>query len=295
MIKQYAISITTTAAAALGLCSAASAHVTLPAGGATAGAQYDAVFHVQHACKGTPSTSGITVRIPNGFTVLSAEPRTGWTLTTVANRVSWRSDSQTASLPTSEAADFIIHGKLTDKPQTLYFKVLQTCDSVNVDWANTSGAASETAEFPAPKLEVLAHGIAPVEIRDAWVRATTPGQFSSGLFMKLTAPSGARLVGLSTPAAGIAEVHEMKMEGDVMRMRPVEGGLDLPPRQTIELKSGGYHVMLMDLKKPLSIGDSIEFDLQFVDRQGKHCTSHLNVKVQGGPPASLMDGAMHHR
>ena len=73
--------------------------------------------------------------------------------------------------------------------------------------------------------------------------ASVPGQSGTGAFMKLSAPSGTRLVGASTPAAGVAEVHEMKMEGDTMRMRAA-GTLDLPARQTVELKPGGYHLML---------------------------------------------------
>jgi copper(I)-binding protein len=69
--------------------------------------------------------------------------------------------------------------------------------------------------------------------------------------MSITAKDGARLVGASSPVAGVAEVHEMKMDGDVMKMRAVEGGLELPAGKTVELKPGGYHVMLMDLKAPL--------------------------------------------
>ena len=89
-----------------------------------------------------------------------------------------------------------------------------------------------------------------VEVREAWVRATVPGQKSSGAFMKLTAKEGTRLVGADSALAGITEVHEMKMEGDVMKMRAV-AALELPAGKTVELKPGGYHVMLMDLKAPL--------------------------------------------
>ena len=89
-----------------------------------------------------------------------------------------------------------------------------------------------------------------VDVQGAWARATVLGQKATGAFMKLTAKDGAKLVGAASPVAGVTEVHEMKMEGDVMRMRAIPG-LDLPAGKTVELKPGGYHVMLMDLKAPL--------------------------------------------
>ncbi|MEI8157805.1 MAG: copper chaperone PCu(A)C, partial [Burkholderiales bacterium] len=84
-----------------------------------------------------------------------------------------------------------------------------------------------------------------VDVKDAWARATVPGQKATGAFMKLTAKEGTKLVAISSPVAGVGEVHEMKMEGDVMKMRAVTGGLDLPAGKAVELKPGGYHVMLM--------------------------------------------------
>jgi copper(I)-binding protein len=68
-----------------------------------------------------------------------------------------------------------------------------------------------------------------VEVKDAWVRTTVQGQKATGAFMKLTAKDGAKLVGASSPAAGVGEVHEMKMEGDVMKMRAFRAGWTCPP------------------------------------------------------------------
>ena len=99
-------------------------------------------------------------------------------------------------------------------------------------------------------LLVGAAAFAQVTVQDAWVRGTVPGQTASGAFMTLQSTDGARVVGVSTPVAGTAEIHEMKMEGNVMRMRAMPS-LDLPKGQTVQLKPGGYHVMLMDLKQPL--------------------------------------------
>ena len=111
--------------------------------------------------------------------------------------------------------------------------------------------------------------------------------------MKLNAPSGARLVGASTPAAGVAEVHEMKMEGDTMRMRglPV---LELPARQTVELKPGGYHLMLMDLKQPLVNGTSVPLTLIFEDAKGQKSSLEIKVPVQTTGPGAASAGEHKH-
>lgn len=119
---------------------------------------------------------------------------------------------------------------------------------------------------------------APVRVKDPWVRSTVPGQQGTGAFMKLTASEAMQLVGVSTPVAGTAEVHEMKMEGDVMRMRAVPK-LDLPAGRTVELKPGGYHVMLMDLKQPLPPGSSVPLTLLLRDGQSVERKLELKVPV----------------
>nr|WP_237288636.1 copper chaperone PCu(A)C [Variovorax sp. PAMC 28711] len=139
---------------------------------------------------------------------------------------------------------------------------------------------------------MLAPGVAAVDIKDAWIRPTVAGQSGTGAFMTLSAPSGARLVGVSTPAAGVAEVHEMKMEGDTMKMRAVQGGLELPPRQVIELKPSGYHVMLMDLKQPMPKGATVPLTLRFKDAKGADSTREVDVPV--GAPDGAAAAAQGH-
>ena len=102
---------------------------------------------------------------------------------------------------------------------------------------------------------------ADVEIKDAWVRGTVTGQQATGAFLEITSKAGAVLVGASSPAAAVTEIHEMKMDGGVMKMRPV-ARLELPAGQTVHLAPGGYHVMLMKLKQPLKKGESIPLTLQ---------------------------------
>ena len=98
---------------------------------------------------------------------------------------------------------------------------------------------------------------APVQVDAPWARATVAGQQASGAFMRLTAHEPLQLVGVTTPAAAVAEVHEMKMEGDMMKMRAIPS-LDLPAGQTVELKPGGYHLMFMQqgVNRPISFFDT---------------------------------------
>jgi copper(I)-binding protein len=103
----------------------------------------------------------------------------------------------------------------------------------------------------------------PVIVDHAWARATPPRAAAGALYFTLSSSAGDRLTGISTPAAQTADVHEMQMNGDVMRMRPVEGGLALPAGTPVVLAPGGYHVMLMGLKAPLKAGTDIPVHLTF--------------------------------
>ena len=124
-----------------------------------------------------------------------------------------------------------------------------------------------------------------VEVKDAWVRSTVHGQKGTGAFMKITAKDGAKLVGVSSPVAGVGEVHEMKMEGDVMKMRALPS-LDLPAGKVVELKSGGYHVMLMDLKQPLTKDSKVPLTLLFKDAKGVDSKLELTVPVGTAAPGA---------
>ena len=125
-----------------------------------------------------------------------------------------------------------------------------------------------------------------VTVTDAWARATVQGQKATGAFMKITAKDNAKLVGVSSPVAGVAEIHEMKMEKDVMKMAALPNGLDLPAGKAVELKPGGYHVMLMDLKAPLAKDSTVPVTLTFQDAKG--VKSNVELKVQVGMQAPMM-------
>ena len=116
-------------------------------------------------------------------------------------------------------------------------------------------------------------------VKEAWVRGTVPQQKASGAFMQITSAQGGKLLSVSSPVADVAEVHEMAMEGTTMRMRPVVS-LELPAGRAVELKPGGYHVMLMDLKQQLTAGDMVPLSLVFEGKDGKRETLQLQVPVR---------------
>jgi periplasmic copper chaperone A len=122
-----------------------------------------------------------------------------------------------------------------------------------------------------------------VQADNAWARASVKGQQATGAFVQLTAQEPLRLVGVETPAAQSGEIHEMKMDGDVMRMRQIDG-LDLPQGQMVELKPGGYHLMFQQLNAPLQDGTQVPMTLVFQDAKGAVSRLHLQVPVQRMAP-----------
>ena len=132
-----------------------------------------------------------------------------------------------------------------------------------------------------------------VEVKDAWVRASVQGQKATGAFMQLTASQPTTLVGVASPVAGVAEVHEMKMDGDVMRMRALPQGLPLPAGKPVALTPGGYHVMLMDLKATLPKDSTIPLTLTFKDAKGVESRVELTLPVATAAPGGAAAPAGH--
>ncbi|MGE5338917.1 MAG: copper chaperone PCu(A)C [Gemmatimonadota bacterium] len=131
---------------------------------------------------------------------------------------------------------------------------------------------------------IAAPALAQVDVTGAWARATVPGQMGTGAFMTLTSKDGARVIGVATPVAGVAEIHEMKLEGGVMRMRAIDA-LDLPAGKPVELKPGGYHVMLLDLNRALKPGERIPLSLRVETRDRRLVTVPIEVEVGTRPPS----------
>jgi copper(I)-binding protein len=130
-------------------------------------------------------------------------------------------------------------------------------------------------------------------ITQAWARATPGGAKTGGGFLTIENKGSApdKLTGVSADVAGKVEVHEMAMDGGVMKMRPVEGGLTIDPGKTVKLAPGGLHLMMTGLKSPLKQGDKLPVTLQF-EKAGKVAVT-LDVQGVGAPgPSGNMGGAM---
>ena len=114
---------------------------------------------------------------------------------------------------------------------------------------------------------------------DPWVRGTVAQQKATGAFVQLTSKQGGRLVSASSPAAGWVEIHEMAMDGDVMKMRAVSG-LDLPAGKAVALKPGGFHIMLFDLKRALKAGDTVPLTLVIEGADKQRETLEIKARVR---------------
>ena len=131
-----------------------------------------------------------------------------------------------------------------------------------------------------------------VSVQSAWARATVQGQKATGAFMTLTSKTDTKLVGVSTSVAGVAEVHEMKMDNNVMQMRALPDGLPLPAGKAVALQPGGFHLMLMDLKLPLQKDTTIPLTLRFKDPKGLESSLDIKVPVSQVAPAGAK--VQHH-
>ena len=139
---------------------------------------------------------------------------------------------------------------------------------------------------------------AQVTVGDPWVRARVPQQRATGMFAQVTSAQGGKLVAASSPVADVVEIHEMAMDNNVMRMRAVPG-LDLPPGKAVELKPGGFHVMLMGLKQQIKEGETVPVTLVVEGKDGKRETVEVKAPVralaaQGGHQGGQHGGTHKH-
>ena len=126
---------------------------------------------------------------------------------------------------------------------------------------------------------------AQVAVADPWVRGTVAGQKATGAFMQLKSANDAALVGAASPVAKIVEIHQMKMDGGVMKMSAVDR-LPLPAGKPVDLKPGGYHVMLMDLTQQLKEGQNVPVTLTIEDKAGTKTTVEVTAVVKPLAPGA---------
>jgi copper(I)-binding protein/uncharacterized protein YcnI len=305
--------------------SSVSAHAVLTEQSALAGSYYKGAVRIGHGCDGS-ATTGIKLFIPAGFEGAKPQPKTGWTLQVKKANLSkpyqshgktvtedvieleWTANSKESALPDGAFDEFAFMAKLPEKAGVAWLRVLQTCEKGQMDWSQipTTGVSTKGLKMPAALLTLRSEGganaaaspgnnaavsTAAMSVSDIWIRPTVSGQKATGAFMKLTAKDNSKLIGVSSPVAGIAEVHEMKMEKDVMKMAAIPS-LDLPAGKSVELKPGGYHVMLMDLKSPVEKGAKVPLTLKFQDAKG--AKFQIDVMVEASVPGSTAPAAGQH-
>jgi copper(I)-binding protein len=126
-----------------------------------------------------------------------------------------------------------------------------------------------------------------VSTTNAWVRATVPGQSVAGAYLDITASVPTSLIAVESSVAAKGELHTMSVDGGVMRMRAV-GKIELPANQAVNLKPGGYHIMLTDIKRELKAGERVPLKLTLQDSHG--VTSILEVDAE----VRAVTGAIQH-
>ena len=302
------------------LSSSVHAHAVLVDPNAQAGSHYKGAIRIGHGCEGA-ATTGIRIFMPTGFEGAKPQPKSGWsvsskkaklaqpyvshgkTITEDVVELEWKANTKQAALPDGSFDEFAFMTKLPEKTGAVWLRVLQTCEKGQNDWAEIPAAGTSTKgmKMPAALLTIKTEGSsnvavanANVTISDSWVRPTVAGQKATGAFMKITAKENSKLLSVSSPIAGVAEVHEMKMEKDVMKMAAI-ASLDLPAGKAVELKPGSYHIMLMDLKSPVEKGAKLPLTMKFQDAKGGKFQVDLlldaNMPSASGQPSGA---APHH-
>jgi len=128
-----------------------------------------------------------------------------------------------------------------------------------------AGCALALTQFAATAAQATDYNVGPIQITAPWARATPKGASSGAAYMTITntGKTPDKVSCVSSDASAECQIHTMTMDNGVMQMRPVEGGLEIKPGETVTLKPGGLHVMLVNLKHPLEQGNTVKATLKF--------------------------------
>jgi uncharacterized protein YcnI/copper(I)-binding protein len=300
------------------------AHASLLTPETPADSGYLAVLQVPHGCKGKPTTE-VQIKLPEGFIAAKPMPKAGWdieiikgkyqksytlhgeTINEGALEIRWKN----GNLPDEYYDTFTISGAFSGIPAgtTVPFVSTQLCGAdARVAWTEipAEGQSAHDLKNPAPTVTLTAAeehehhhmdmgqaDFAPVKIGDlaltaAFIKSMTPGQPVGGGFFTIANKGTVddRLISV-TPAAGVdhVEIHEMKMDGDVMRMRKLPDGIPVPAGQTVELKPGGLHMMFFGVAKPFAAGERVKATLTF-EKAGS-----VEIEI----PVRDVKGGMNHK
>jgi copper(I)-binding protein/uncharacterized protein YcnI len=239
---------------------------------------------------------GWTVEIEHAPLSLPVKGEGGKMLTERVKAITWRG----GPLPDDQWDQFGISAKLPDQPGKLYFPAIQTCEVGEARWVEVPAADKPgRLAHPAPSLEIAVGaggddmagmdmsgmdrgGGAPAEpatpalqkpgrgrgvrLSDAWIAKPPLGAPTASGYLRITNDGATpdTLLSASTPAADRLELHSMTMDGGIMRMRPMTGGLVVPAGKSILIAANtGFHFMVIRPKRPLKAGDRVPATLRF--------------------------------
>ncbi|NTF07462.1 DUF1775 domain-containing protein [Agrobacterium rubi] len=287
-----------------------------------------AALQVPHGCEGGLATTEVRIKLPEGFISAKPQPKAGWEIeimegdyqksymnhgSEVKNgplEIRWKG----GDLPDAYYDTFNVQGKISgvDAGTNLPFKVTQVCGkkgTANWDEIAAKGQDAHALKNPAPTIHVVAQQMAgeshdhgamdhmadvvkagDLEISGAKSKAMLPGQPVGGGFVtiKNDGASDDRLVSVESSLVGRAEIHEMAMVNDVMKMRKLDAGIVIPAGQTIELTPGGLHFMFFNVSKPFAEGDKVPVTLTF-EKAGK-----VQVTMDVGSTKGGQDAHQHN-
>lgn len=282
------------------------AHATFVDGSVEQESTVVAALQVPHGCEGGLATTEVQIKLPEGFISAKPQPKAGWELEVIKGdyqkayknhgkeiksgpvEIRWKG----GNLPDEFYDTFAVQGKISgiEAGQDLPFKVTQLCgDKGKVAWDEVAAAGVDphSLKSPAPTIRVAAKAAhagghdhsamdmdvvkaGSLEVSGGTTKAMLPGQPVGGGYVtiKNAGDSDDKLIGVESSSAGRAEIHEMAMVNDVMKMRKLDDGIVIPAGQTVELKPGGLHMMFFDVKKPFAEGDKVPVTLIF-EKAGK--------------------------
>lgn len=293
------------------------AHASLDVKTASQGSLRAAV-RVPHGCEGS-ATTVVKVSIPEGIIGVKPAPKAGWTVETVkgpyakayehyhgkvsegVKEIVWRG----GPLLDEHYDEFIFVGFVSDAfkaGDAVPFPVTQDCEKGQVAWTEVAASGQEprSLKYPAPILKIVDKAgadkkgaAAALAVGQAWARATPGGAKVGAGYLDIINGTAAGDVLLSVTAAAVAgktEIHEMTHDDGVMKMRELADGLPVAAGQTVSLAPGGLHIMFLDLKEPLTAGQT--FDLELTFKSAGKITVPVTVgDVAAGKPA---DPHAHH-
>lgn len=275
----------------------AAAHAGLTPASAANGSSVRIAITIPHGCDGAP-TDTVRIALPEGLVDARPQVKPGWALaitkgdyqktynvhgspvTAGAVAIEWSG----GAVPDDAFDEFVIQGTLQgfDAETDLPFIVTQLCGAASVSWDQLAapGENAHALPHPAPLLKVVpaaaeAHHdpaaapapltIGDLELSGGFTRATLPNAPVGGGYLTIvnkgTTPD--RLIAATSPAAGEVQMHEMKMQGDLMKMAELPDGIEIPAGATVTLAPGGLHLMLLQLTGPLVEGAKVPVTLTF--------------------------------